>query len=52
MRTAAALRGRGLVFVAFDLMFLEGKDLRALPSASVLRKASIRTGFDEADVAS
>jgi bifunctional non-homologous end joining protein LigD len=31
MRTAVALRGRGLLFVAFDLTFLDGKDLRWLP---------------------
>jgi hypothetical protein len=40
MRTAVALRGRGLVFVAFDLMFLDGKDLRALPIQE--RRAELR----------
>jgi ATP-dependent DNA ligase len=40
MRTAVALRGRGLVFVAFDLMFLDGKDLRALPLEE--RRAKLR----------
>jgi hypothetical protein len=55
MRTAIALRGRGLVFVAFDLMFLDGNDLRALPistepagssydiSAAAAAKASLTT---------
>ena len=40
MKTAIALRGRGLVFVAFDLMFLDGKDLRALPIEE--RRAELR----------
>ena len=30
VKTAISLRGRGPVFMAFDLMFLDGKDLRAL----------------------
>jgi ATP-dependent DNA ligase len=40
MRTAIALRGRGLVFVAFDLMFLDDEDLRALPLEE--RRAELR----------
>jgi hypothetical protein len=40
MRTAVALRGRGLVFVAFDLMFLNDEDLRALPIEE--RRAELR----------
>jgi bifunctional non-homologous end joining protein LigD len=40
MTTAVALRGRGLVFVAFDLMFLDGKDLRAVPIEE--RRAELR----------
>jgi ATP-dependent DNA ligase len=31
VKTAISLGGRGLVFIAFDLMFLDGKDLRTLP---------------------
>jgi bifunctional non-homologous end joining protein LigD len=40
VRTAVALRGRGLVFVAFDLTFLDGNDLRALPIEE--RRAELR----------
>ena len=40
VNTAISLRGRGLVFVAFDLMFLDGKDLRALPIEE--RRAELR----------
>jgi ATP-dependent DNA ligase len=40
MRTAVGLRGRGLVFVAFDLMYRDGKDLRALPLEE--RRAELR----------
>jgi DNA ligase D-like protein (predicted ligase) len=40
MRTAIALRGRGLVFVAFDLIFLNGRDIRALPIEE--RRAELR----------
>jgi hypothetical protein len=40
VNTAISLRGRGLVFVAFDLMFLDGKDLRAL--AVQERRAELR----------
>jgi ATP-dependent DNA ligase len=40
MRTAIGLRGRGLVFIAFDLMFLDGKDLRALSLEE--RRAELR----------
>jgi bifunctional non-homologous end joining protein LigD len=29
IKNAIALGGRGLVFIAFDLMFLDGRDLRA-----------------------
>src|SRR5215472_5197275 len=35
-----SLRGRGLVFVAFDLMFLDGKDLQTLPIEE--RRAELR----------
>jgi bifunctional non-homologous end joining protein LigD len=31
VKTGIALGGRGLVFIAFDLLFLDGKDLRAAP---------------------
>ena len=30
VKTAISLRGRGLVFIAFDLMFLDGRDLRGV----------------------
>ena len=40
VKTAIALRGRGLVFMAFDLMFLDGKDLRVL--ALEERRAELR----------
>ena len=40
VKTAISLRGRGLVFVAFDLMFLDGKDRRALPIEE--RRAELR----------
>jgi ATP-dependent DNA ligase len=40
IKTAIALRGRGLVFVAFDLIFLDGRDLRAVPLEE--RRAELR----------
>ena len=40
VKTAIALGGRGLVFIAFDLMFLDGKDLRTLTIED--RRAELR----------
>jgi ATP-dependent DNA ligase len=40
VKAGISLRGRGLVFMAFDLMFLDGKDLRALPVEE--RRAELR----------
>ena len=40
VKTAISLGGRGLVFIAFDLMFLDGKDLRTLTIED--RRAELR----------
>jgi ATP-dependent DNA ligase len=40
VKTAIGLRGRGLVFIAFDLMFLNGRDLRTAPIEE--RRAELR----------
>jgi DNA ligase D-like protein (predicted ligase) len=60
MRTAVALGGRSLVFVAFDLMFLNDKDHRTLPLEErraelrrlIPRSAKSRLQFSEAIAAS